>query len=191
MRGVITVSRTVGGGVVAVNLMRVTVVVVRASTTGRWRNVDPLLLPLPHRPSEHRGRPVPRRGPPESGPHSLHVSPIWIGSDSASDPSNKNLLLLLFRSLYLKTDIAGFCFRSFYGFPSLAGIGWFREWVVSVLANQGRPKHGTPFPNRIMAFCVCVWYSDFANDWGNSMYELFVFVVCVSLEGDLLYMWVD
>lgn len=75
MGAVITVSRAVAVAVLAVNLMRVIVAVVRGSTS-RWRYVDPLLLPLPHRPIEHRSRSVPSRGPPESGPHPLHDSLI-------------------------------------------------------------------------------------------------------------------
>ncbi|PQP91997.1 hypothetical protein Pyn_23444 [Prunus yedoensis var. nudiflora] len=70
MRAVITVR----GTVVAVNLMRV--MGGRTSVVGvrGWCYVDPLLLPLPHRPSEHRGWSVPGRGPPESGPNSLHLA---------------------------------------------------------------------------------------------------------------------
>lgn len=76
MRTVITVTtRTVGGGgggaTMIVNLMRMIVVVV-VVVLSRRSYMDPLLLPLPDRPSEHRGRSVPSRGPSESGPNSLH-----------------------------------------------------------------------------------------------------------------------
>lgn len=42
----------------------------------RGGHVDPFLLPLPHRSSEHRGRSVPGRGPPQPGPNSLHLAQI-------------------------------------------------------------------------------------------------------------------
>lgn len=70
----------VGGGVVAlgdrgplveekmmrgVGRMRVVVIVIGVGIRGSRRGcyVDPLLLPLPHRSSEHRGRSIPSRGP--------------------------------------------------------------------------------------------------------------------------------
>lgn len=39
----------------------------------RRGHVDPFLLPLPDRSSEHRGRSVAGRGPPKPGPNSLHL----------------------------------------------------------------------------------------------------------------------
>ena len=82
MRTVITVTtRTVGGGghggaTMIVNLMRMIVVVVAVVVVvlSRRSYMDPLLLPLPNRPSEHSGRSVPSRGPSESGPNSFHHS---------------------------------------------------------------------------------------------------------------------
>lgn len=65
-RTVITVRSTV---------LRVRVIVVRVrSSRSRGRYADPFLLPLPHRPREHRGRSVPSGGPSESGPNALHES---------------------------------------------------------------------------------------------------------------------
>ena len=80
MRTVISVTtRTVSGGggggaTVIVNLMRMIAVVVAVVVLSRRSYVDPLLLPLPDRPSEHSGRSVPSGCPSESGPNSFHHS---------------------------------------------------------------------------------------------------------------------
>lgn len=73
------VGVVVGGGVVAlsdrgplveekmrgVGRMSVVVIVIGVGIRGSRRGcyVDPFLLPLPHRSSEHRGRSIPSRGP--------------------------------------------------------------------------------------------------------------------------------
>lgn len=96
MRTVITVR----GAIEAVNLVRVRVIAVRG-----WCYVDPLLLPLPHRPIEHRGWSVPGRGSTRSGPNSLHGSPIPLRWRFAGRPIRgkikKKNFALIFGSLAL------------------------------------------------------------------------------------------
>ncbi|KAJ1428692.1 keratin, type II cytoskeletal cochleal-like [Sesbania bispinosa] len=62
--------------VITVRSVIVIVICVGIRGSSRGRNVDPFLLPLPHRSSEHRGRSVTGRGPPKSGPNSLHPTQI-------------------------------------------------------------------------------------------------------------------
>lgn len=72
MGTVITVRSTVDCGVMII--LRVIIVVVGAVAGVRRGNVDPFLLPFPDRSSEHRGWSVPSGGPPESSPHSFHLT---------------------------------------------------------------------------------------------------------------------
>lgn len=98
MGTVITVRSTVDCGLMII--MRAIIVVIVGAVAGvRRGNVDPFLLPFPDRSSEHRGWSVPSGGPPESSPHSFHLTRSrWIGDDFAV---TRSISLSLFRSLYL------------------------------------------------------------------------------------------
>lgn len=131
MRTVITVR----GAIEAVNLVRVRVIAVRG-----WCYVDPLLLPLPHRPIEHRGWSVPGRGSTRSGPNSLHGSPIPLRWRFAGRPirgkiKKKNFALIFgsLASFSLSLSRKDGCV---YGLRVLEGLDAFTQ----VILNQGRPR---------------------------------------------------